>query len=323
MTLKFGALLLLFISTLGWVSPGWGDAKNPESHFSLVQGSVKVVSGGGTVRKVAVGDTVYPGETVQVGSKSQAQVTLFDSSTLDLSADTKITLSKLQQPSSNDKVISMKLALGRVFAQVKKLFSAKSTFEIEAGGVVCGVRGTAFSMDFDPKSNKLDLNVFNGKVSATNGGNTLFFGAGQHCHFLNGQATGTGGGSNNNGTKNSGKGGTNGGNSNGTGGNNSGSNSNGGTSSSNSNGGNGTGSNENNGGTNGNGNNTQEGSNSAAGNNPPNPGNPSPGLDTNTCLGDLNNQFTQGILINGDNNLSSAQQTVNIHLVVPAREAVP
>jgi hypothetical protein len=326
-TKKFKVLLLLvfLLSTGGWMSPGWADTKSSENQFSLVQGTVKVASGGGTTRKVAKGDGVFPGETVQVGSKSQAQVTLFDGSTLDLSADSKITLSKLQQPSSNDKVISMKLALGKVFAQVKKLFSAKSSFEIEAGGVVCGVRGTAFTLNFDGK-NKLDLEVLEGKVSTTSGGNTLFFGAGQHCHFVNGQATGNGGSSNNNGGKNGGKGGTTGGN--GTGGNNSGTNSNGGNSGSNSNsgsnnnGGNGTGSNENPGGTNGEGNNNPETGNPNAGNNP-NPGNPSPGLDPNTCLGDLNNTFTSGILINGDNNLGSAQQTVNIHLVVPGREAVP
>jgi hypothetical protein len=46
-------------------------------------------------------------------------------------------------------------------------------------------------------------------------------------------------------------------------------------------------------------------------------------LEPNTCLGDLNNQFLGGILINGDNNLNAAQQSVKIHLVVPPGEAVP
>jgi hypothetical protein len=46
-------------------------------------------------------------------------------------------------------------------------------------------------------------------------------------------------------------------------------------------------------------------------------------LDPGAALGDLNNQFTTGVLVNGDNNLNTAQQTLTIHLVVPGGEAIP
>ncbi len=309
-------VFLSLLSTLGWISPAWAGTKAPEDFFSLVQGTVKVAGGGGSVRRVAKGDGVYPGESIQVGAKSQAQVTLFDGSTLDLSANSKLTLNQLQQPSQKDKVISLKLALGKVFAQVRKLFSSKSSFEIEAGGVVCGVRGTAFSMDFNPQTKSLDLNVLEGKVSAFSEGNTLFFTAGQSGHFLNGQFTGNGG-SNNTGAKTGGKGNAGGGTSNSSNGNN---NSNGNNSSSNNSGGNsngsggsGAGSTENNGGTN-----PETGGNS---------NNPNPGTTTEvspaSSLEDLNTQFTSGILINGENNLNQSQQSIQIHIIVPPGEAVP
>jgi hypothetical protein len=55
----------------------------------------------------------------------------------------------------------------------------------------------------------------------------------------------------------------------------------------------------------------------------PSPSSPAPSLETNTAVGDLNSQFTTGILVNSDNNLNSAQQTLTLHLVVPGREVGP
>ena len=36
---------------------------------------------------------------------------------------------------------------GRVLSEVKNLARARSSFEVESGGVICGVRGTAFEVE--------------------------------------------------------------------------------------------------------------------------------------------------------------------------------
>ena len=359
--IRISFLLTALVSALGAVPSAWGDTQPADTHFSLVKGKVKVVSGGGISRRVTVGDKAYPGETIQVAAQAQAQIVLFDGSTLDLSSNSKVTLGTLQQPSTTEKIISLKLALGKVFAQVRKLMTAKSSFEIEAGGVVCGVRGTAFSMDYNPDTNKMDLDVQEGKVAAMGAGVTLLFGAGQQGHFTDGHFTGGNVGSNNPNGKSGGKGGQTGGNSNGNGGNNSSSGNGGGANAGGSNGdstGNAAGnpgpSNPTGGTTadNSGGNNPSGGGNTAGGNNTNittastvggNPGGTNagstgdttgtggsggspPGTGTfqaNACLNDLNTQINQNILINNDNSLSSAQQSVNIHLIVPGKEAAP
>ncbi len=307
-------------SAAGTPTPRITPGEKEEASFSLVIGHVRVLKAEGKSRKAATGKAVQLGESVQTGPDSEATLKLPDGSSLDLSANTRVTVASLSQPSSQDKNFRFQLAVGKLFAQVRKLLSSKSSFEIEAGGVVCGVRGTQFSMNFDPGTKNLDLNVFEGKVGAAGGGFNQLFSQGQAGHFLSGhwdgkissagsppKVGGNGGKGSSGGSTGTGSGvsgGTNGGTSGGTNGGNS---NEGGTDNS-------TGSPAADGDSSNGGDNSTGGSNTTNTN-----GNP---LQT-SCLGDLNNQFLGGILINGDNNLNAAQQSVRIHLVVPPGEAVP
>ncbi len=311
---KAGTLFLLFLlSVYGLASSALGEGKK-DATFSSFKGQVKVFTPKGHSRKAVLGHVIHPGDTIQVGSDSQASVSLPDGSSLDLSANSRLTITSLTQPSPETKNFLFQLAIGKLFAQVRKLITAKSSFEVEAGGVVCGVRGTQFSMNFDPDTKKLDLSVLEGLVGAASGGATQLFGKGQEGRFFNGKWDGKllNAGSSGKGGGNGGKGSSGGSSGNGSGGNN----------------GNNSGAN---GGSTGNSgtDNGQDNSNTGSSNTPGNgtqtgtEGNGSSGLQPNSCLGDLNNQFLGGILINGDNNLNQSQQSVKIHIIVPPGEAVP
>jgi hypothetical protein len=211
-------------------------------------------------------------------------------------------LATLKQTDPLVKNFMFHLGLGKVFAFVSKLMNAKSSFEIEAGGVICGVRGTEFSVGVDPDTKRVDLNVYQGTVAASAGGSTHFFTGGQQGLFQNGHWDGKVGTApplpvnppktfNSNANSNNAGGNAAGGTTNSTGG------------------------------TNG----SASGSNSGA---------PSETLSyvsqpanqaaaPTGALGDLDSQFQTGILINGENNLNQALQSVNVHLVVPSGEAVP
>ena len=314
---KTGILILLFLL------PAYGSpsrvlgAVEKDATFSSVQGQVKVFTPKGNSRKAILNHIVHPGDSIQVGSDSKASVSLPDGSSLDLDSNSRVTISSLTQPSPETKNYLFKLAIGKLFAQVRKLMSSKSSFEVEAGGVVCGVRGTYFSMAFNPDTKALDLNVFNGKVGATCGGSTQFFSQGQGGRFLSGHWDGKisnagspskGGNGNNGGKGNSG--GSTGNGSGGNGGSNSGNNG---------------GSNENSGGSNGEDNSTTGSTTTTTTTTDTTTSTTTTTteLQSNTCLNDLGNQFQTGILINGDNNLAAAQQSIQIHLVVPSGEAVP
>ncbi len=313
------ACALLFIFLV--FRPSLWAAAEDKAYLQRVIGLVHAMTDAGNGRRVFDGQFVLPSETVQVGEKSQAVLQCPDGSLLTLSAGTQMHIVTLQRPSPKEKNFLFHLDAGKIFAQVKKLFSAKSTFEIDAGGVICGVRGTEYSVGYDPKTKTLDLDVFEGTVNAGAGGNGHLFGAGQSGHFVDGHWDGKtgqappppkgvkgGGGGNGSGGNGNGTGGTGSGGSSGTGG------TGGGNGGDQSGGGSGTG------GDNGN----------PLGGNGPAPGNPSAGYQPNSALGslsnlslgDLNQQFVSGIVPNQDNNINSATQSVHIQVVVPGKEGL-
>ena len=178
----------VFILTLLF---GYGPsmaAKATQGLFTSVNGKVKVTSASGKKTRTAQKDsTVVEGERIVTDKDSKATLQLFDGSQLDINPNTDLALTKMQKPSSQDKVLQFKLFVGNLLAKVKKLASSKSSFEIEAGGVICGVRGTQYSYSFDPKSHNVTVHVDDGTVYLNSNGHTYLFTAGQTGVFTNGK----------------------------------------------------------------------------------------------------------------------------------------
>lgn len=104
--------------------------------------------------------------------------------------------------------MKFKLFLGKIFASVQKLASSKSSFEIEAGGVVCGVRGTQFTMDYDPGDGHVQVFCQEGSVFTDANGNITIVPAGHGASFTNGNLDKGNQGNNGNGKGNDNKGGS-------------------------------------------------------------------------------------------------------------------
>ena len=159
-----------------------------EAIFTSVTGKVEIKGHAGHMLRLAQKDTtVVEGERIVAGPDAQATLQTFDGSEIKVSPNTDFWLEKLQQPSPNEKILQFKLELGKLLAKVTKLISAKSAFEISAGGVVCGVRGTEYSMFYNPSTGKVDVLVLDGTVWATSNGQTQTLGPGQGGSFLNGK----------------------------------------------------------------------------------------------------------------------------------------
>ena len=184
MTKIFTSLLAVFF----FMSAAAAFAKvSPKGTFISVSGTVEIKSQTSHKARLAqVGDTVVEGQRVVTQKDSNAVLQFFDGSELTIKPNTDFWLSKLEKPSDKDKILNFKMLAGNLFAKVAKLTSTNSSFEIEAGGVVCGVRGTEFSMNFDPSDNKLTLTVVEGTVFSDIGGNIVPYGVGTQVEFLNG-----------------------------------------------------------------------------------------------------------------------------------------
>ena len=179
-------LLIIMLAAAGILATNVVLAAATDAVFLSVSGKVTVKNPAGKVRVLQSNSTAAEGETVQVGEDGKASLVFFDGSTLDAKPHTQFVLATLQKPSSDEKKLRFTLLFGGLLARVQKLMTATSQFEIEAGGIVCGVRGTEFSLDYDPSMGLVDLKVLEGSVYAKTGGITTTVPAGQERKFLNG-----------------------------------------------------------------------------------------------------------------------------------------
>ncbi len=194
-------LLLLLLSLF----PSLLQAKSSAvpAVLTSVSGKVTLVQG----KKAHVlhqNSKVQEGQTLATAKDSTATIRFFDGSELQVRPDTKFTLSQVRKDGPQDKILHFKLLLGKLFAKVQALSSSQSSFEVEAGGVVCGVRGTQYEVGYDPNQGKVDLFVKEGNVWAKTGGNTYQYGAGSEGHFTGGKPNNPTGG-NGQGNKDQGK----------------------------------------------------------------------------------------------------------------------
>jgi hypothetical protein len=161
-------------------------AANNQGVFTSVNGKVSIKSASGTTRLAKKDSTVREGERISAGADSSATLKFFDGSELKVSPKTDFRLSQIQKREDGGKVLKFKLMFGRLLAKVQKLTTKKSAFEIDGGGVVCGVRGTEYSMQYNPDTGKVDIFVLDGTVWANSGNQSFTYGAGQGGHFTNG-----------------------------------------------------------------------------------------------------------------------------------------
>lgn len=140
-------------------------ASAAQAVFTEVRGTVTIrPSEKGPEVPAKVGTFLSEGGIVRAGKGGRAVLETFEGASLTVSPETEFSLARYEER-RGDRRVRVHLAVGRLLAKVRELWSPSSSFEIEAGGVVCGVRGTEFSVDYDGK-NKVLLEVLKGTVFA-------------------------------------------------------------------------------------------------------------------------------------------------------------
>jgi len=181
-TLLLYALLLL----TGAFLPS--RAAETGAKISSLSGPVSLKPAQADWRPAREGRNLEPGDTVATGDNASAVVTTLDGSTLTLSAHSQITLVAHQKPAGGSILFRARLALGEVLCRVRKLVGSRSRFELKAGGVVCGVRGTKFSLSYDPPHDLAVLKVLDGTVWSDLKGQLKTHGKGEAVEFHDGKS---------------------------------------------------------------------------------------------------------------------------------------
>ncbi|HVZ79782.1 MAG TPA: FecR family protein, partial [bacterium] len=130
--------------------------------FDEVKGSV-LVRNGSSAPVTAEEDLVLdPGDVIVTGPGSEATLTLNENTLFHVDENSEVTVAQLEKQGDNGFLSRLKLLKGKVLSEVEKLGQSHSTFEVDAGGVVCGVRGTGFEVLL--QGDEVHENTFHGLV---------------------------------------------------------------------------------------------------------------------------------------------------------------
>jgi hypothetical protein len=154
----------------------------PEYVVDDMKGTVLIIEEGGTEAVPAEEEeTVSGGDQVITKDDSEATLTLNPDTMFRLGPNSRVTVDQLVANSTNGFISRLKLWQGKVLSEVEKLQESHSTFEVESGGVVCGVRGTAFEVQ--KKGDDVHTSTFHGVVEMKKGTQVQTVGENQHLAF--------------------------------------------------------------------------------------------------------------------------------------------
>lgn len=135
------------------------------------------------------GQVLETGDEIKVGDNSQATLTLQNDTQVNLSADTDLKIGQIEPNATNGFFSHLVVLAGQIISDVKKnLTESHSSFEVEANGVVCSVRGTAF--EFSNNNGDVETATNEGQVAMASGGESHLVSAGSASSFNGGRYQG-------------------------------------------------------------------------------------------------------------------------------------
>jgi len=178
--LAFGLAVCLLVPAGSRAS----DASDSVYVAQDVEGDVTVLRDGKSQPELLrEGDEINEGDRVSVGDDGEATLTLGDNQVVRLDGGTQVTLGQFQDNGKGSVFAKFEVAAGNLFAEVKHLLDTQSKFEVDSGGVICGVRGTIFEVSND--DGQVQLQTHEGDVEAVGTGEHVK--AGQSGEFQKGR----------------------------------------------------------------------------------------------------------------------------------------
>jgi hypothetical protein len=149
-----------------------------------IQGSnVQVLEkGSGTWDPAQEGQVLETGDEIKVGDGCEATLAMESETNVHLDANTDLKVEQIVPNETGGFFSRLMVITGKVLSDVKKsLMESHSKFEVESGGVVCGVRGTAFEVSNE--NGQVETATHEGEVETTANGETHLVKAGNASSF--------------------------------------------------------------------------------------------------------------------------------------------
>lgn len=174
---KGGFFFLIFITTLFnflnanalGESPISNEEKANVATVTFLQGRAEVLAPQeASWKPLHIGSYLYPEDEIKTQAKSRIEIQFPDRSLLRFDEKTNFKLKKvLFDVPTNSREIKVEMVLGKSWANVRKIFGSKKTFEVVSANAVAGVRDTIWRMNVDKNKSTL-IRVYEGVVQVYN-----------------------------------------------------------------------------------------------------------------------------------------------------------
>jgi hypothetical protein len=164
----------ILILVLGAGSAIHGDASakgadSDQAKVTFLQGRAEALAKGETVWKsLRVGSILVQEDEVRTGEKSRLEIQLPDRSILRFDRRTTFKMKTVffdAQDGSRD--VKVEMTVGKTWANVRKVFGSKKTFELASANAVAGVRDTVWRMNVGLDKSTL-IRVYEGTIEVYN-----------------------------------------------------------------------------------------------------------------------------------------------------------
>jgi|GEM_PF-746525 len=155
--------VVLFVS-MTVASIAFADAQS-SAVISFLKGTAKVMKNGSTEWKpAALGTKLEQGDRLATGAGTQLEIKCSDGNVIRIGDNTEMMLQTIgEDEKTKEKVSSVKIMVGRVWANVAKKIGLVSKFEIHTPNAIAAVKGTVYRADVSDKDTQ--VNVYDGTVN--------------------------------------------------------------------------------------------------------------------------------------------------------------
>jgi len=119
-----------------------------------------------TGRKLAVNDSLSPGDYVITGPASKLEIVLSDRSILRFADNSRFRIVNADYDEEQGRDVKVNITVGKAWAHVSKKIQGKGNFQLICENAVAGVRGTVYRMNVHDDKSVL-IRVYDGTLQVT------------------------------------------------------------------------------------------------------------------------------------------------------------
>jgi hypothetical protein len=162
----------------------------PQTILSFSGGQVYIMQAGTDEWvPVEVGMVLQPGDYIRTTSGSNAEITFFEGSTIELHGETQISLADINLSETGSTTIHVTQYFGETVSRVQSLTDAESSYEVETDAAVAAVRGSTMIVTVSEDGTTTVTNV-EGTIWVTAQGTTVVIPEGMQSTVLPGGTPG-------------------------------------------------------------------------------------------------------------------------------------